>query len=201
MEPYGGGVYADWLTKVIPPERPTPVRLSQLLSHALRHHPDRFGITLSQDGFGSLSGLAAGLAQQTGHPILVEEILAVVEEYGEGRFLIQENAIRAQYGHTVPDIHINFISAAPPELLYHGTLNEYVGSIKEHGLLKHNHSHVHLSDNLEESLNVGGRRGESVGLVIHTADMASDGFQFFKVNTSIWLTVTVPPKYLTVLDS
>lgn len=125
----------------------------------------------------------------------------MVEEYGEGRFLIQGDVIRAQYGHTVPDVHIDFIPSAPPELLYHGTLSQYVNSIKEHGLLKHNHSHVHLSDSLEESLNVGGRRGESVGLVIRAADMASDGFQFFKVNTSIWLTVTVPPKYLTVLAS
>lgn len=182
-------------------DRPTPVRLSQLLSHALRHHPGRFGITLSQDGFGSLSGLAAGLSQQTGYLVSVEDMLSVVEKHGDGRFLIQEGRIRAQYGHTVPDVHIDFIPSEPPEILYHGTLSQYVESIQKHGLLKHNHSHVHLSDNLEESLNVGGRRGESVGLVVHAADMASDGFQFFQVNTSIWLTVTVPPEYLTVLDS
>ena len=179
-------------------EKPSPLRLSQLISHALRHHPDRFGVTLDVDGFASFADLVAGLSRNCGQVITDKELAAVIQEYGEGRFLMVGDRIRAQYGHTVEGIIIEFTSLTPPEFLYHGTLSQHLGNILRQGLLKHNHSHVHLSDSMEEAETVGSRRGESVVLIIKARNMANAGYQFFQVNDSVWLTETVPAAFLDV---
>ena len=47
------------------------------------------------------------------------------------------------------------MDATPPEVLYHGTADRFLDSIRAHGLIKGSRHHVHLSERLETAEAVG----------------------------------------------
>jgi len=50
--------------------------------------------------------------------------------------------IRANQGHSV-DVELGYGAVEPPEILYHGTAERFLGSIKREGLVKGKRHHVH----------------------------------------------------------
>ena len=84
----------------------------------------------------------------------------------------------------------------PPELLYHGTVERFLDSIREKGLVRGNRHHVHLSADRETAARVGQRRGRPVVLVVEAGRMRGDGHAFYKSENGVWLTGAVPPAYL-----
>ena len=171
------------------------VRLSQLISHALRHHPDRFGIELSEFGWASLEKLAVGLSANVGYEITVELLIDVILVEGGTRYEMDDDLVRATYGHTQP-VTIEREASVPPELLYHGTLTEYLDSIRLQGLLRRNLHHVHLSSSPVLASEMGGRRGEHSVVTVDAQAAYEAGLEFFQVSDEIWLVKEVPPQYL-----
>jgi putative RNA 2'-phosphotransferase len=58
--------------------------------------------------------------------------------------------------------------------------------------------HVHLSGDRSTAARVGARRGKPVVLEIDAAAMTSDGYVFFRSDNGVWLTASVPPRYLRI---
>lgn len=87
----------------------------------------------------------------------------------------------------------------PPEVLYHGTVERFLASIREVGLVRGNRHHVHLSKNIETARRVGARRGKPVVLTVDARGMHRDGHKFFVSANGVWLTDSVPPGYLSGL--
>ena len=63
--------------------------------------------------------------------------------------------------------------------MYHGTGEQALASIMEHGINKGNRLYVYLSETSETAVNVGKRHGKPVVLVIDAKRMAKDGHKFF----------------------
>ena len=82
-------------------------------------------------------------------------------------------------------------------MLYHGTAQKYLESIREQGLIPKNRLYVHLSSDEPTAVKVGRRHGSPVVLVVNTAAMHEDGYRFFLSKNHVWLTKQVPAKYLT----
>ena len=80
----------------------------------------------------------------------------------------------ANQGHSV-EVELELAPAVPPAMLYHGTVDRFIASIKDEGLIKGERHHVHLSADLATAEKVGGRRGKPVVLVIRAADMVGAG--------------------------
>jgi putative RNA 2'-phosphotransferase len=180
-------------------ERVSRVRLSQLISHALRHHPDRYSITLSTDGYASLQGLSDGLTKQLGYEVPLEEVIDIITVEGGTRYTVKEDQVRAEYGHTQP-VSIVRSPSKPPEFLYHGTLKKYIRDIKLKGLLKHNLQYVHLSATPEFASEVGSRRGKSRIVKVRATQAAGYGLSFYKASEDIWLVKYVPREFLEFLE-
>ena len=69
--------------------------------------------------------------------------------------------IRANQGHSV-EVDLQLEEREPPEMLYHGTVERFLPSILEAGLVRGKRHHVHLSKDVETARKVGARRGKPV---------------------------------------
>lgn len=173
------------------------VRVSKLLSYGLRHEPGKLGLKLDDAGWAAVDRVLAALAAM-GEPLSVDELIDVVVTSDKQRFALSEDRrrIRANQGHSVP-VQLDLPAREPPERLYHGTVDRFVPSIRERGLLRGSRTHVHLSiDEATASVVAGRRRGKAVILTVRAAQMYRDGFVFHMSENGVWLTEHVPREYL-----
>lgn len=150
---------------------------SKKLSYLLRHSefPDEQGWmskeVLIQD---------FGYSEQS-----LRQIVANDEKH---RFEFSEDGlkVRALYGHS-NHVRIHWDVATPPKTLYHGTAKKNLDIILREGLKSMSRQYVHLSETIEEAINVGKRHGDPVVLAIDTQKVINDGGCFYRVPNGIWL--------------
>ncbi len=164
---------------------------------ALRHRPDRFGLTLDRAGWVPVADLLAALR------IGRSDLDAVVAGNDKQRFAVEAgpdgiDRVRANQGHSVP-VDLGLTPAVPPDRLFHGTAEDVLPAIRTQGLRRGRRHHVHLSADVPTARRVGARRsGAVVVLEVDAAAMADNGYAFYRSANGVWLTDTVPPAYLTV---
>jgi putative RNA 2'-phosphotransferase len=105
--------------------------------------------------------------------------------------------IRANQGHSV-QVDLALQPVVPPEILYHGTVERYLPSIRERGLLKGKRHHVHLSATRELAVVVGKRRGEPHVVEVDAHGMTAAGLVFYRSENGVWLTEHVPARFVTI---
>jgi len=169
---------------------------SKYLSLVLRHKPDTVGITLDEAGWVRVDELMSALARH-GKPMSRTTLEEVVATNDKQRFSFSEDGtrIRANQGHSV-EIELGYQAALPPEILYHGTPQQFVEPIAREGLNKMSRHHVHLHLDVGTSTAVGRRRGKPVLLRIRALAMHQAGHQFFVTPNDVWLTDHVPAEYI-----
>lgn len=168
---------------------------SRFISLILRHKPDAIGITLDEHGWANVDELIAGIAKT--QPINMEMLEEIVRTDDKQRYSFNEDKtlIRANQGHSIP-VDVELEQLTPPELLYHGTGKKYMQSIDEQGLIPKSRLYVHLSADSDTAKVVGARHGEPVLYIVHSGEMARNGFSFFRSVNGVWLTKQVPVAYL-----
>jgi putative RNA 2'-phosphotransferase len=171
--------------------------LSKFLSLVLRHKPDTIGLTLDPNGWADVTQLleklnAAGM--QADFAVLEH----VVATNAKKRFAFNEakDKIRASQGHSV-EIDLGYQPQQPPDVLYHGTAVQHAESIRATGLEKRSRQHVHLSADVQTATTVGQRHGKLHLFNVLAGQMHADGFEFYISENGVWLTDSVPAKYLT----
>ena len=177
------------------------VSLSKTMSKALRHQPERLGITLAPDGSVKINVLIRALNRRGGWPRRITEadIMQVVEHGSKQRFAVENGRIRARYGHSIA-LDAAYVPAEPPAVLYHGTSQRFLDSILDKGLLPMDRQVVHLSTDVDTAQLVGRRHGgHTVILQVDAARAAREGIRFYRGNDSTWLADTVPARYLSLL--
>lgn len=172
------------------------VKISKFLSLVLRHKPEEVGLRLDQAGWVPVSELLKA-CQAHGLTITPEELQEVVERNDKRRFSFSEDGslIRANQGHSV-EIELGYEPLTPPPVLYHGTAEHNLHSIKKIGLVKGKKHHVHLSSDAATAIKVGQRHGKPLVLEVRAGLMHQDGFIFYQSANGVWLTDQVPAKYL-----
>ncbi|MFI9649663.1 RNA 2'-phosphotransferase [Streptomyces sp. NPDC052040] len=170
------------------------VKVSKYLSKHLRHQPERIGLALDEGGWVEIGTLLAAAAAH-GFRISRAELDRVVATNDKQRFAIEGTRIRASQGHSV-DVDLGLPPATPPEYLYHGTVARSLDAIREAGLRPMTRHDVHLSADRETATRVGARRGRPVVLTVDAGAMHRDGHVFQVSANGVWLTRSVPPRYL-----
>lgn len=166
-------------------------KTSKFLSLVLRHKPEKIGLTLMDGGWASVDQLLSGMNMTR------EDLEYIVETDEKQRYSFNENKtlIRANQGHSV-DVNMHFIPKQPPEFLYHGTGEKNLGSILAEGITKQSRQYVHLSSDVDIAIKVGERHGNPVVLLVHSGDMYRDLYEFYLSENGVWLTDSVPNKYI-----
>lgn len=172
------------------------VKVSKYLSRALRHQPERLGITLDAAGWVGVDDLLAACAARN-FAVTRDELDQVIASNDKQRFALSEDGtrIRANQGHTV-EVDLGLAAAVPPDALFHGTVGRVVDTILTEGLRPMDRHDVHLSPDLDTATRVGARRGRPVVLVVDAARMHRDGHEFRVSDNGVWLVAAVPPEYL-----
>lgn len=176
------------------------IAASKFLSLVLRHRPDKIGLQLDEEGWGSVDELLKG-CRAKGKSITLAQLCEIVETSPKQRFAFSDDGlkIRASQGHSV-DVELGYQPMAPPDRLFHGTVAASIPSIREEGLSKMNRHHVHLSPDRETATIVGARRGKALILVVRAGEMAAQGHHFYCSANGVWLTTSVPARFIDFPD-
>lgn len=177
----------------------TLTQTSKFLSLVLRHDPGAIGITLDPQGWIDIDILLQAMAN-AGRPTTRAVLVALVNSPGKKRLVFDDSGqrIRAAQGHSI-DVDLGYKPVVPPAALYHGTADRNLASIMANGLKPGARHDVHLSADTETALTVGRRHGKPVVLRVDAEAMARDGHVFHRADNGVWLTRSVPPRFLEVV--
>lgn len=170
--------------------------LGRFMSFVLRHKPEVIGLRLDEHGWADIDELMEGM-NRAGKHIDRAKLDEIVATNNKKRYSVSEDGkkIRANHGHTVK-VDVELKEQKPPEILYHGTAEQFSESIEREGLKPMKRLHVHLSKDTATAENVGSRHGKPVIYEVASGEMSENGFKFYLSESGIWLTEKVPPAYL-----
>jgi putative RNA 2'-phosphotransferase len=173
------------------------VQLSRTIAHALRHHPERYGLELDEDGWVPLETLIKALAGNASWAALsADDIHAMMASASKQRYEIRDGQIRAIYGHSLTT-KIKHAAATPPDRLYHGTAPGAVTKIRREGLKAMRRQYVHLSAGTAAAATVARRRTATpVIITVHAKEAHADGILFHYCSPQVWLTEEIAAAYL-----
>lgn len=169
------------------------IKKSKKLSFLLRHHPEKFKITLDKKGYASIVDITRNT------DLTENDISLIVSGNNKQRFSYNEERtmIKANQGHSIEIQHDFKIVNPQGVTLFHGTAEANLTSIFKNGLNKMDRHHVHLTHDPEIARQTGNRHGRGVVLVIDVKAMVRDKIIFYLSENNIWLTDYVPAKYIT----
>ena len=168
---------------------------SKFISLILRHKPETIGITLDEHGWANVAELIDGILKTQYIDMAMLEKIVATDNKQRYSFNEDKTLIRANQGHSIP-VDVELPEKKPPAILYHGTGEKYVSSIEEQGLIPKSRLYVHLSEDEQTAKMVGSRHGKPVIYEIHAGEMYDDGYVFYLSVNGVWLTKSVPTKYM-----
>lgn len=170
-------------------------RLGRFVSGALRHFPEKLGLSMYPDGWVSFNLLTTVCAKK--YPWMKKEYMyALIDSDEKARYEITGGKIRARYGHSV-DVVLNY-----PEyegaFIYYGISPEEEDIILDNGIRPVRQKYVHLSTTPEKAFEVASVHTDNPRILkIDAERMADDGKKVMAANGHIVLTKSVPPEYIT----
>jgi putative RNA 2'-phosphotransferase len=171
--------------------------ISKFLSYVLRHQPEAIGLSLDKEGWAFISDLILYSVKE-GYMLDDNLIRNIVDNSDKKRFTISDDGlrIRAAQGHSTQQVNIAYTEKNPPCILYHGTATRFISAIRGQGLIPLSRQYVHLSPDEDTAIQVGQRHGKAVVLKIKALNMYEQGFKFFQADNGVWLTETVPYRFI-----
>lgn len=168
------------------------VRLSKLVSGALRHFPQALGLELDAEGFVGVEELARALSRRRGYEwVRPEHVVALALLDPKGRFELRDGRVRARYGHSIR-VRIRYPEEYPNRPLYHGTSRSLLPSILARGLLPMKRLYVHLSAEFADAAERARRFPDPVVLVVDPQRLRGRA-RLLKASDRVYLATRVPP--------
>ena len=171
------------------------IKTSRFISLILRHKPEAIGISLDEHGWANVGDLLDGISKTQYIDMAILEKIVTTDNKQRYSFNEDKTLIRANQGHSIP-VDVELPEKKPPIILYHGTGEKYVRSIYEQGLISKSRLYVHLSGDEGTAKMVGSRHGKPVVYEIYASEMYNDGYVFYQSVNGVWLTKSVPAKYM-----
>lgn len=180
-------------------------QFSKYLSYILRHHPEDIGLELLQDGWVDTHKLIEAINNSSNNKYFVAlyQLIHIVDTDNKQRYSFKASKdneyafIRANQGHSIKKLSMNFKEVTPPRYLYHGTSIDSYNKIVESGEIKPmSRQMVHLSKDFETATNVGKRHGKPVILTIDTEKAMQDNKKFSISENGVYLVDVLNTKYI-----
>lgn len=174
--------------------------LSKYLSYLLRHNPKALNLNMNLNGGWVNVNELIDKIHNTGKYIINLDVLKeIVKTDNKQRYSFSKDGqfIRANQGHSIPNINLDLNGIVPPEYLFHGTsIANYNHICRDKMIKPMKRQYVHLCTKPMEALYVGSRHGAPIVLRIHAKDMFNDGYEFYISENGVYLTLGIPTKYV-----
>lgn len=170
--------------------------ISVFLSLILRHTPEEIEINLDKNGWANVDILVEKFNEKFGK-FTKDDLVKIVNEDDKKRYSFDKSLekIRANQGHSIC-VDVELTEKIPPEKLYHGTATRFIDSIMREGLKSMSRQYVHMYDEIYLTREIGNRYGTLVILELDAKKMSNDGYKFLISENNVWLTKSVPSKYI-----
>lgn len=168
--------------------------ISRTISHALRHAPQQYGLTLDEHGWAPLPQLLAALTSLGPEwgSVDVPTIERLCKEATKKRHELSGGRIRAVHGHSL-SVDTGLAVQTPPATLFHGTSPVSLPAILTEGLKPMGRTHVHLDETADHAAVVGRRKHPApVVLGVDTAAAIASGISFARAPSGVWLSSAIP---------
>jgi putative RNA 2'-phosphotransferase len=170
----------------------TRLRISKLISLALRRDPSALGVKVDREGWADVDAVLKGL-EKAGLRTDAAVLRALVELDDKGRFELQNGKIRSRYGHSI-DVSISYPEDATSVALYHGTSLDYLPAMLREGILHMKRRYVHLAVDVETACLNAARRPRPVVLAVDAQCLRRRGYRVYIASHKIRLVQYVPPE-------
>jgi putative RNA 2'-phosphotransferase len=172
--------------------------LGRILALVLRHAPEKFNVDMDINGWVSTRDLSNAIANSRRHLHWVRawhfEAIANADE--KGRWQVENEMIRATYGHSI-EIELDLPTDDIPDALYWPCEQGEVDSLLQFGILSGSRKHIHLSLTIGHALEAGRVHiNRPAILEVDTIRAVAEGHTIFRAGTTVFLTEEVPPSAL-----
>jgi len=173
------------------------IKISKFLSYILRHHPEKYELTLDEKGYTNLERILNILDDRfQSRKISIDTLRDMIKNSDKKRFEIKNGKIRAYYGHSLDKKIVLKELNQYPDKLYHGTTQNAYNKIKKEGIKKQRRQYVHLSKDIETAKIIGRRRTKTpVILEIDVSRAKNDGIKFYR-SGDMFLADYIPAKFI-----
>ncbi|MDP6233066.1 MAG: RNA 2'-phosphotransferase [Candidatus Poseidoniaceae archaeon] len=172
--------------------------VGRILALVLRHAPEKFNVDMDINGWVETRELSKSIADSRRHLHWVRawhfEAIANADE--KGRWQVENEMIRATYGHSI-EIELDLPTDDIPDALYWPCESSEVESLLKFGILSGDRKHIHLSRTIGNALEAGHVRiGRPSIIEVDTIRAIADGHTIYRAGTTVFLTEEVPPTAL-----
>lgn len=172
--------------------------LGRVMTGILRHFPEKYGLTLSPQGWVDLPKLVQAISSHHRgyHWLRVHHLVAIAESDPKGRYEVRDDRVRATYGHTV-EVALDLPTDNIPEELYYPVTTEEATIVLEVGLKPSDRRKVHLSKTAGDAHAAGAvRTPEPVILAVDTKKARAQGIVIMQAGKTVYLVDQIPPEFL-----
>jgi putative RNA 2'-phosphotransferase len=174
-------------------------QLGRLVAGGLRHFPNDLGLDMDARGWVDLTKLCEVVKAR--HRWASKELLiALAQSDPKIRYEINNDRIRARYGHSV-NVELDHPDNKLP-YLYYGASEEEADRILEIGLKPASQRYVHLSSTPEKAWKVATFRTANPRVIqVKAAACQKAGIKMMAVNEDIVISEIIPSQYLSILSA
>lgn len=172
--------------------------LGKTTAGILRHFPDKYGLDMDNRGWVDVEHYVKSLRnrQKRFHWLREYHIRALAATDPKGRYQIENEHIRATYGHSI-DIDLDLPSEDLPDTLFIPTTSKEADLLLEGGIKPSDRTYVHLSGTYESAVEAGSvRTDEPVILKVDAKKALDDGETIMKAGKEVYIAKEIPPEYL-----
>jgi putative RNA 2'-phosphotransferase len=176
--------------------------VGRILAGVLRHFPEKFDLDMDLNGWVDIRDATEEIRRRKRnlHWLRIHHLKSIAETDPKGRYQVEDNRIRASYGHSV-DVELDHPTDGVPNSLFYPSTQEEVDILLENGITPTDRRYVHLSMTYQDAYNAGVHRTEDPQIleVDAIAALMADVY-IGQAGPTVFVTRGVPPDFVEIAD-
>ncbi len=178
--------------------------LGRIMAGILRHFPEKFGLQMDEEGFVDIYKLVSAVKRKRGDRmrwLRPTHVIGLVETDPKGRYQVDNNHVRATYGHSL-ELSMSLPTDNIPERLYFPSIPDEIDGLLKGGLQPGDRRMVHLSKTWNDAYEAGiHREGPDPVIIRIDAEQAlNNGIIIQRAGKTVFTVEEIPSDFLLVSD-
>lgn len=178
--------------------------LGRIMAGVLRHFPERFNLDMDEEGFVDVYKLVSAIKRKRGDRmrwLRPTHIIGLAETDPKGRYQVENNHVRATYGHSL-QLSMSLPTDNIPERLYYPTIPEEQEGVLANGLNPVDRTMVHLSKIWDDAYEAGSHREgpDPIILRIDAEAALNNGIIIQRAGKTVFTVEEIPGDFISLAD-